>query len=278
MDKTIGSDNVNGIQEFKDLTNFTSDEYIHINSCNFCTNNGGITILRSKGRVDYHFLYITKGVCTAHTENGEIRLLPGDMMIYRPYEKQMYVFEQGARNEYFYIHFAGTGVAELMKKTAIDAVQCIHSSKPNIMSNIFENIVTNHKDTGHNLMSISYLLQLIVAVGSNNSFNSADSRIDTCVTHMHRHYNQNNTLEFYAQMCNLSTTRFSHLFKSVTGKAPHRYINDIRLSQAKHLLESSDMNISEIARSTGFDDPLYMSRIFKKYMGISPTEYIKKHR
>ncbi|MBQ7900584.1 MAG: helix-turn-helix transcriptional regulator [Clostridia bacterium] len=271
---------MNVIKEFKDLTNFTSDEYIHINSCSFCTNKGNITILRSKGRVDYHFLYITKGLCTAHTSEGEIQLSPGDMLIYKPYEKQMYVFEENYTTEYFYIHFAGCGVPELMKKTALDNVCCIHAANPNIMSNTFEGIVTHHKESGHNLKSISYLLQLMCLMSESlsNTTTISDNRIDSAIAHMHRNYSQNHALDFYAKMCNLSTTRFSHLFKSVTGKSPHRYITDIRLSQVKHLLESSDMNISEIAHATGFDDPLYMSRIFKAHNGMSPTEYIKKHR
>ena len=53
------------------------------------------------------------------------------------------------------------------------------------------------------------------------------------------------------------------------------YVNKLRIESSKSLLLSSDLNISEIASTTGFFDINYFSRIFKKYTGISPTDYRK---
>ena len=65
----------------------------------------------------------------------------------------------------------------------------------------------------------------------------------------------------------------AHLFKKEVGISPHKYITDVRIRQAKYLLEYSDLNINEVSVSVGFEDALYFSRMFKKYTGVSPQKY-----
>ncbi|MBQ4050975.1 MAG: helix-turn-helix domain-containing protein, partial [Oscillospiraceae bacterium] len=70
-----------------------------------------------------------------------------------------------------------------------------------------------------------------------------------------------------------SLSRFSHLFREKMGISPHRFILSRRMEEAKKLLTYSSMTVSEIAKSIGFDDPSYFSRIFRKHTGHVPTDY-----
>ena len=88
-----------------------------------------------------------------------------------------------------------------------------------------------------------------------------------------KNYMENNSIEFFAEMCGISADRFAHLFKKEFGISPHKYITDVRIRQAKYLLEYSDLNINEVSVSVGFEDALYFSRMFKKYTGVSPQKY-----
>lgn len=69
------------------------------------------------------------------------------------------------------------------------------------------------------------------------------------------------------------------LFKKETGVTPHEYLISSRMELAKEMLLSgitnsfSNYTISQIAEACGFAEPLYFSRVFKKYYGISPSEY-----
>ncbi len=66
-------------------------------------------------------------------------------------------------------------------------------------------------------------------------------------------------------------------FKSVYGITPVRFLNKLRTDRAYTLLTSaSAMNISEIARVCGFSDPLYFSRMYKKFRGCSPESERRK--
>ncbi|OIJ17475.1 AraC family transcriptional regulator [Anaerobacillus alkalilacustris] len=66
-------------------------------------------------------------------------------------------------------------------------------------------------------------------------------------------------------------------FKKVTGHTITRYINKVRIIQAKELLEATNMDIGEIGYLTGFNDPYYFSKVFKMYEGISPLQYYKQN-
>lgn len=71
------------------------------------------------------------------------------------------------------------------------------------------------------------------------------------------------------------------LFKSEMGTTPHNYLTDLRMQLAEKMLssgQSSELNISQIAYSCGFGEPLYFSRVFKKYYGCSPKHYAIKAR
>lgn len=68
----------------------------------------------------------------------------------------------------------------------------------------------------------------------------------------------------------------SGLFKEKTGMSIMEYHERVRMSEAAGLLRSSGLNVSEISDRLGFSDPLYFSRVFKKVMGYSPSEFMKQ--
>jgi AraC-like DNA-binding protein len=65
--------------------------------------------------------------------------------------------------------------------------------------------------------------------------------------------------------------------KNLTSLAGNEFIRSIRLQQAKILLESAQLNISEVAYQVGFNDPAYFTRAFKKQYGRTPKSFINTH-
>lgn len=62
---------------------------------------------------------------------------------------------------------------------------------------------------------------------------------------------------------------------ALTGQSTADFINQIRMKQACQLLKNTELNISEVAYAVGYNDPKYFSRLFSKYFGRSPKEYLK---
>src|SRR5690606_26093265 len=80
----------------------------------------------------------------------------------------------------------------------------------------------------------------------------------------------------YAKRLFLSAGHLNDVVKEVTGKNAKHIINEQRILEAKRLLYWTDVPIGEVAYKTGFEDPAYFTRFFKKYTGLLPIEFQKK--
>jgi len=82
---------------------------------------------------------------------------------------------------------------------------------------------------------------------------------------------------FYADLCDLPLARFQQIFTKIIKSSPSVYLTSVRLEKACYFLLESNMSIAEIAGAVGYNNPLYFSRIFKKYYGVSPSNYKKQY-
>ena len=92
-------------------------------------------------------------------------------------------------------------------------------------------------------------------------------------SYVESHYNEPIKLEDVAKVVNLNPIYYSTLFARKTGQNFTEYVTLFKLKKACELLADSDMNINEIADSLGFTDARYFSKLFRKKMGLKPTEY-----
>ena len=90
-------------------------------------------------------------------------------------------------------------------------------------------------------------------------------------------YSKAITLEDVAREINVSPQYLSKLFKEETGENFIDYLTSIRIRIAKNLLEGDELSVKEICYSIGYSDPNYFSRIFKKVVGATPTEYRERN-
>jgi two-component system response regulator YesN len=86
-------------------------------------------------------------------------------------------------------------------------------------------------------------------------------------------YKKDISLDDVSRTVDISPYYFSKLFKEETGENFIDYLTNIRIEKAKSLLKNSDLSIKNICVDTGYSDPNYFSRIFKKLVGVTPTEY-----
>ncbi len=89
------------------------------------------------------------------------------------------------------------------------------------------------------------------------------------------HYAEDITLDDVAAQVNISSQYFSKLIKKTTGFNFTEWLSMLRVKKAKELLTDTNLTVKEVCYKVGYKDPNYFSRIFKKKMGITPSEYIK---
>lgn len=83
-------------------------------------------------------------------------------------------------------------------------------------------------------------------------------------------------IDEFAKKLGMGRTVFYQKLKSLTGLSPIDFVREMRIKRAKQLAESGEYNVSTIAYMTGFNDPKYFSKCFKKRYGVSPSEFQNK--
>jgi len=91
-----------------------------------------------------------------------------------------------------------------------------------------------------------------------------------------KNYAFESSLDFYAQTLKVSRTQFSRLCKQYFHNNFTSILNLKKVAAAKNELYLTNISIKSIAYKVGYDDPLYFTRVFKKYCGVSPTEFRKQ--
>ena len=111
------------------------------------------------------------------------------------------------------------------------------------------------------------------------SSNEGHYKTDVAKTleYMEKNYMYRLTLSSISANVNLSSSYLCRIFKSEVGTSITNYLNNLRIRKAATLIKENTLSMKEISSMVGIDDQLYFSRLFKKCMGISPSEYGKKY-
>lgn len=91
--------------------------------------------------------------------------------------------------------------------------------------------------------------------------------------YIQQNYKKDVSLDDLSRELNLSPYYFSKLFKDETGENFIEYVTAVRMNKAKEFLRDKELSMKEICAEIGYSDPNYFSRIFKKNVGITPTEF-----
>lgn len=106
--------------------------------------------------------------------------------------------------------------------------------------------------------------------------NDQDGRMRCLLDWLAEHFNEEIDWEALATRFSLSLRTLHRQLKQQTGSTPQRYLNRLRLLQARHLLRHSEMRITDIAFHCGFGDSNHFSTLFKREFGTSPRTIRQK--
>ncbi|MGM9903834.1 response regulator transcription factor [Enterococcus hirae] len=122
--------------------------------------------------------------------------------------------------------------------------------------------------------SVQELHQLLLSLLKDQQNQKKYSQnIEKVLAILHGQYNEPLTLKNVAENLHLNVMYLGQLFKKETKKSFSTYLNHLRMEKAKYLLIHSKQNINEISNEIGYNNTTYFSKLFKKIVGQSPTEY-----
>lgn len=133
----------------------------------------------------------------------------------------------------------------------------------------------SHVSGNGDLALLSALYKLCDAIfrARQKGYFPKDMRIYSAKDYIDAHFQDTDCLDSAVKQCGLSSRRFNDLFKGNFGTTPNKYLIQRRIEQAKNMLETKSLTVSEIADLCGFSDVYYFSKVFKQTCGVPPSKW-----
>ena len=253
---------------------------------------------------DFHeLMFITEGQATHVLNNKEDPLLPGDVYLIRPGDKHGHTCSTpdgiAQVNVIFDLERLNLDLRDI---TAIPGYHAIFAIEPGLrkqtdftarlrlnpeglekaLAIVYEmECELAQEEPGYQLKSILLFTELIIFLSRSYSQSEALKNreiqlISETVAFLEHNLAEPLTVAQLAEKAKCSTNRLREIFHSAYGVAPLEYVRRTRINRAIRLLQAGEKNITDIAFDCGFCDSNYFTRTFRKYAGITPSDFRKK--
>ena len=101
----------------------------------------------------------------------------------------------------------------------------------------------------------------------------ADSVVRNCEQWLKQHYGEGNAIQQVIKHANIPERTLKRRFKAATGTTLIEYLQNLRIEEARRLLESGQMPIDDICIEAGYEDSSFFRRLFKRLTGLTPSQY-----
>lgn len=132
--------------------------------------------------------------------------------------------------------------------------------------------------SGSRTLAYTYLIELLVQISriydqTPRETNQTARRLWEVISYMDGNLDKPLTTEQLVEVSNMSTSTLNRCFKQSTGLSPIEFHIHKRIAYACSLIQERGLSMAQISEATGFKDPNYFSRQFRKVMGMSPKQY-----
>ncbi|HEY8518859.1 MAG TPA: helix-turn-helix domain-containing protein [Gammaproteobacteria bacterium] len=106
----------------------------------------------------------------------------------------------------------------------------------------------------------------------------ADHIVQKCEGWLSRHFREDNVVARMAAVAKIPERTLKRRFKAATGCTPIEYVQNLRVEEAKRLLETGDLAVDQISFAVGYEDASFFRRVFRRCTGLAPSEYRRMFR
>lgn len=238
---------------------------------------------RPKGCPEYILIYCIEGNGTVGVDSEAFQLKPNSFLIIESQKSHYYFSDKAKPWSIFWVHFSGNHSKEIYARFAgqnygkpiIIPFEKNRIAEFEYLIDIFKNGVSKEVFEYSSMLLyktlgsfIYYSLKSSKRIESNN-----DLLVDNIINYLNEHIFETITIEEISKTFNKSPSSIFTLFKQKTGHSLIHHFNLLKIQKACELINLTNQSIKEISFQLDFQDPLYFSRLFKKYMGIPPSQY-----
>lgn len=237
-----------------------------------------------KGRIldEYQLIYIVDGSGTFESTCCTKRQIKaGDIFLLFPGEWHTYSPNQETGWKEYWIGFKGHNMDDHVEAGFFKKEQPVYNiGYDDSIITLYNNAITiAHEQKKHfqQLLAgiVNHIVGMTFSLHENKKMKNDDSQhiIDKARIYMQERIETDLQMPQVAEYLNMSYSSFRHLFKKYTGLSPTQYFINLKLHLAKRMLQNSTTSIKEISYLLNFETPEYFAKLFKKKIGMSPTEF-----
>ena len=274
----------------------SKDSHLRIEQMNILSANVPFYHVERIART-YVLIYVLSGCIYVSEEDDDYEIQKGELLILRKGTHQFGKHEIEAGTSWIYAHFLIDNVSNCDTEESASSANGgdIENNADSILLPQYINL-QGQKDIERRLMKLCEIgesgramCMSRVAIGlwellldiyefENEQKNTGGS--EKLISRIKRYAEDNVTLDIRSidleNEFHLSYKYMNRIFKRTTGKSIMQYHGDLRMEAAVKELRTTNKSISLIGNELGFEDPLYFSKCFRRYMDVSPREYRKE--
>jgi AraC-like DNA-binding protein len=230
-------------------------------------------------------IYCAEGEGWCQLSGKRYYISPGTAVVIPAGKPHSYGASDNSPWSIFWVHFMGIRVNDYLSVLRLETRDYIlHLQHTGEILHHFESLyglLNNSKSTAGRVAlstALANFLGHIVLYRTPvcHTRNDGMDRIQQTIPFMRKHITSNITVSELAAVAGISVPHYSALFRSLTGSSPKAYFLHLKMQEAARMLATSNMTVHDVASHVGIQDPYYFSRIFKKIMKDSPSQYRKK--
>ena len=226
----------------------------------------------------YYLFLVTDGSATLKMAGREHTVGVGDLFLGFP--GCPYEAKSAGAFRHMYISFFGSCVPKMFERLGISIKEPVFRGFDKV-SEFWFSAISRFNSKNADFLPESVLLYTLSFIGveeeSGELKQNGNTIFEMVCQYVDNHYREPSlTLGSVAAIFSYTETYFSSLFKKNLGLGFNQYVNRLRIAYSLRLIEDGCTSVREIAEKSGFYDALYFSKVFKKKVGTTPTEKIKR--
>ncbi|GAK42444.1 AraC family transcriptional regulator [Paenibacillus urinalis] len=230
----------------------------------------------------YYLLMVLEGEGTFIQSGKTYSLRPGDLFCLFPQVTHEYYTAEDKTLRKIFFAFDGKHALSLLARAGLGPSRPhlqggLNDEAVEIMKSWFDHCRMELTD----LSRLTYLQKVFDALAVNESSLAETPEEPSWVQqgkeYLEIHYAGGITIKSVADYVGVERTHFTKTFHKTYGISPMKYMQELRMNEAKLLLTGTNYKLGEIAQSVGYPDLFSFSKAFKSYEGVSPAKYREKH-
>lgn len=240
---------------------------------------------RKKNHDGFIFIYCIEGSGWVKIDDIKTTIKPNQYIIIPKHIAHAYKSDNSDPWSIYWIHFDGIIAENLYNRyketSSKNKTIPFNNDRIKLFNQIFEIFNNNFLDFQleyATILSLNFISTFIYnKIDSSVSIHKNENLVGIITEFLINNINESFKSEDIAKEFKLSISYIQNLFKKRTGYSLIHFFNLKKIQKACEYLNYTDLSIKEISIKLGFNDPLYFSRLFKNYMGISPKTYKQNH-